>query len=106
MKFLRNLLAAILGSLIAFGILFAMFFIFVALVGNAGDGVVVKENSILKITLNEPVYDYYGTDENDPFAGFFDEGQGLDEILHAIRVAKTDNRIQGISIKNNLGFVV
>ncbi len=101
MKFLRNLLAAILGSLIAFGILFAMFFIFVALVGNAGDGVVVKENSILKITLNEPVYDYYGTDENDPFAGFFDEGQGLDEILHAIRVAKTDNRIQGISIKNN-----
>ena len=39
MKFLRNLLAAILGCLIAFGILFIMFFVFTALVGNAGDGV-------------------------------------------------------------------
>jgi protease-4 len=101
MKFLRNLLAAILGCLIAFGILFVMFFVFAALVGNAGDGVVVKENSVLKISINEPIYDYYGTDENDPFAGLFEEGQGLDEILHAIKVAKTDNRIQGISIKNN-----
>jgi len=101
MKFLRNLLAAILGSLIAFGILFVMFFVFAALIGNAGDGVVVKENSVLKISLNEPIYDYYGTDENDPFAGLFEEGQGLDDILHAIEVAKTDNRIQGISIKNN-----
>lgn len=101
MKFLRNLLAAILGSLIAFGILFVMFFVFAALIGSAGDGVVVKENSVLKISLNEPIYDYYGTDENDPFAGLFEEGQGLDDILHAIEVAKTDNRIQGISIKNN-----
>ncbi|MEO0573317.1 MAG: signal peptide peptidase SppA [Bacteroidota bacterium] len=101
MKFLRNLLAAILGCLIAFGILFVMFFFFAALIGNAGDGVVVKENSVLKISINEPIYDYYGSDDNDPFAGLFEEGQGLDEILHAISVAKTDNRIQGISIKNN-----
>lgn len=101
MKFLRNLLAAIFGCLIAFGILFMMFFVFAALVGNAGDGVGVKENSVLKISIDEPIYDYYGTDENDPFAGLFEEGIGLDQILHAIKVAKTDNRIQGISIKNN-----
>ncbi len=101
MKFLRNLLAAILGCLIAFGILSVMFFFFAALVGNAGNGVVVRENSVLKISINEPIYDYYGSDENDPFAGLFEKGQGLDEILHAIKVAKTDNRIQGISIKNN-----
>ena len=60
MKFLRNLLAAILGCLIAFGMLFIMFFIFVSLVGNAGDGIVVKENSVLEISLAEPIYDYYG----------------------------------------------
>ena len=101
MKFLRNLLAAILGCLIAFGILFFMFLVFATLVGSAGDGVVVKENSVLRISINEPIYDYYGSDENDPFAGLFEESQGLDEILHAIKVAKTDNRIQGISIKNN-----
>ena len=101
MKFLRNLLAAILGCLIAIGLLFIMFFIFLTLIGNAGDGVVVKENTVLKISITEPVYDYYGTDGNDPFAGLFEEGQGLDQILHAVKVAKTDNRIQGISIKNN-----
>jgi len=105
MKFLRNLLAAILGCLIAFGILFVMFFVFAALVGSAGDGVTVKENSVLKISINEPVYDYYGSDESDPFAGLFEEGQGLDQILHAIKVAKTDNRIQGISIKNNFLYM-
>ncbi|MEM1258987.1 MAG: signal peptide peptidase SppA [Bacteroidota bacterium] len=104
MKFLRNLLAAILGCLIAFGILFVMFFLVVALIGNSGDGVVVKENSVLKVSINDLVYDYYGSDENDPFAGLFEKGQGLDEILHAIKVAKTDNRIQGISIKNNSPF--
>ena len=101
MKFLRNLLAAIIGCLIAFGILFVMFFVFATLLGNAGDGVVVNENTVLKISINEPIYDYYGADKNDPFAGLFEEGLGVDDILHAIKVAKTDNRIQGISIKNN-----
>ncbi len=101
MKFLRNLLAAILGCLVAFGILMGMFFVFFALVGSAGEGVVVKENTILEVSLNEPIYDYLGTDENDPFAGVFEEGQGLDQILHTIQIAKTDDRIKGISIKNN-----
>ncbi len=101
MAFLRNLLAAILGSLIALGIFFVMFFIFITLVGSAGEGVSVKEDTILELRLNEPVYDYLGTDENDPFVGVFDEGLGLDQILHSIRVAQTDDRIKGISIKNN-----
>lgn len=101
MKFLRNLLAAILGCLIAFGILFVMFFIFAALVGNAGDGIVVKPKSVLEVSISDPVYDYYGVDENDPFAGLFEEGTGLDQILHAIKVATADDRIQGISIRNN-----
>ncbi|MEM8507630.1 MAG: signal peptide peptidase SppA [Bacteroidota bacterium] len=101
MAFLRNLLAAILGSLIALGIFFVMFFIFFTLVGNAGEGVSVKENTILELRLDEPIYDYLGVDENDPFVGVFDEGLGLDQILYTIRVAQTDDRIQGISIKNN-----
>ena len=101
MKFLRNLLAAIIGCLIAFGILFVMFFIFAALVGSAGDGVVVSENSVLELSLSEPIYDYYGNNDEDPFAGFFEEGLGLDQILHAIKIAETDDRIQGISLKNN-----
>ncbi|MBC31979.1 MAG: signal peptide peptidase SppA [Muricauda sp.] len=104
MKFLRNLLAAILGTLIAFGILFAMFLIFLALVGNADDTVAIKRGSVLEITLNRPIYDYEGQDEADPFRGLFEVGAGLDEILHAIAVAKNDENIRGISL--NSGFLM
>lgn len=98
MKFLRNLLAAILGCLIAFGILFVMFFVFAALIGGSEDSVSIKDNSILELSLAEPIYDYVGNIDNDPFASLFSEGVGLDEILHAISIAKTDSRIKGISI--------
>ena len=98
MKFLRNLLAAILGCLIAFGVLFFMFFVFAALVGGGDDDVVVKENSIIELSLNQPIRDYEGKDASDPFAELFEEGQGLDEILHTIAVAKNDDKIKGISM--------
>jgi len=101
MKFLRNLLAAILGCLIAFGILFVMFFIFSALLSSSNDSVNVQKNSILELSFTEPVYDYLGKDESDPFAALFDEGAGLDEIIHAIKVAKQDEKISGISLKTS-----
>lgn len=98
MNFLRNLLASILGSLVAFGILFGMFMIFLALVSSADDGVVVKKNSILEISFTEPIRDYLGTDETDPFGGYWDNEAGLDEIIHAIKVAGGDEKIKGISL--------
>ncbi|WP_084059505.1 signal peptide peptidase SppA [Cellulophaga tyrosinoxydans] len=101
MKFLGNLLAAILGCLIAFGVMMAMFFIFIALVSSADDTKTVKSNSVLEIQIQNPVEDYVGGDNADPFAGLFQQSQGLDEILHAIAVAKADDKIKGISINNN-----
>ena len=98
MNFLKNVLAAILGCLVAFGLLLGMFFIFLALLGQAEDGVVVAENSILEMSLAEPIRDYAGKDETDPFAGLWDEETGLDEILHTIRVAAKDSKIKGISM--------
>ena len=100
MKFLRNLLAAILGSLIAFGIVFFMFLIFISLL-NVEEVVTVKNNSVLEFQTPYPIKEYTGTDEADPFAGLFDSEQGLDEILHAIEVAKEDDRISGISMNSN-----
>ena len=91
-------MAAILGCLIAFGLLTGMFFIFVALMSQADDGVVVKKNSILELSFVEPIRDYAGKDESDPFAGLWDDEIGLDEITHAIEVAKYDANIQGISL--------
>ncbi|WP_072865086.1 signal peptide peptidase SppA [Arenibacter palladensis] len=102
MNFLRNLLAAIIGCLIAFGIMFVMFVVLAALIGQGEDTVVVKDNSVLEIQLQTPINDYVGMDESNPFAGLFNVNQGLDEILHAINVAKEDNKIKGISLNNNV----
>lgn len=102
MKFLRNLLAAILGTFIAFGILFVIFVVFVSLLGSTEETVSVKENSVLELQLQQPISDYVGDNELDPFSGgLFEQNQGLDEILQAIAVAKDDDDIKGISINNN-----
>jgi len=101
MNFLRNLLAAIIGCLIAFGIMFLMFFIFASLVGSSEESVSVKSNSVLDLQLNLPISDYVGSNSPDPFTGFFEQSQGLDEIIHAIAIAKEDEDIKGISINNN-----
>lgn len=100
MNFLRNLLAAIMGSLIAFGILFFMFLIFISLL-NVEEVITVKSNSVLELRTPYPIKDYTGTDDGDPFAGLFESEQGLDDILHAIEVARDDDKIRGISINSN-----
>ncbi|MEE9363050.1 MAG: signal peptide peptidase SppA [Cellulophaga sp.] len=101
MNFLRNLLASILGGIIVCGILVAMFFILAALIGSADDGVNVKGNSILELQIENPISDYVGKNEADPFAAFANKSQGLNEIVHAIKIAKEDDKIKGISINNN-----
>ncbi len=101
MNFLRNLLAAIIGCLMAFGIIFIMFFILISLLGSDEEAVNVKDNSILEVQLQRPIADYAGVDELNPFAGLFEGPQGLDEIVQAVMVAKEDERIKGISLNNN-----
>ena len=100
MKFLRNFLAAILGCLVAFGIIFVMFFVFASLLGSGEDVVDVKNNSVLELQLQAPINDYVGNSDDDPFALLGEASQGLDEILNAIAVAKSDDDIKGISINN------
>ncbi len=101
MNFLRNLLAAILGCLVAFGIIFIMIFVFGALLGSSEGKVVIEKPAVLELQLKLPISDYVGDSANDPFSNFFSQSQGLDEILNAIRVAKDDEDIKGISISNN-----
>ena len=99
MNFLRNLLAAILGTLIALGIIFFMFLIFISL-ANVDEGVTVKSKSVLELQFKDPINDYTGSNEADPFAGLFAEAVGLDDIIHAIAVAKNDDKIEGISLRS------
>lgn len=100
MKFLRNLLAAVLGSLIAFGIVFFMLLIFASL-ASTEEGVSVKDNSVLELKIPYPVQDYTGNADDDPFNLFYDPVIGLDEIIHAIAIAADDDDIKGISLNNN-----
>lgn len=91
-----------MGCIIAFGIVFVMFFVFVSIVGSAEDTVTIKDNSVLELQLQQPISDYVGDNALDPFGGgLFEQNQGLDEILHALSVAKDDKDIKGISINNN-----
>jgi len=101
MTFLKNLLAAILGCLIAFGIMFLMFILFASLLGSGKDDVAIKKNSILELQLTTPIKDYTGNNAADPFGGAFGISQSLAEVLHAIEVAKNDDDIRGISLNNN-----
>ncbi len=77
-----------------------MFVFFISLV-NTEETVAVKKNSVLELQMKFPVKDYTGNNEGDPFDVLFEKAQGLDEILHAIKVAKEDDDIKGISIHNN-----
>ena len=102
MKFLRNLIAAILGTVIGLFVLFFLFIGFAAAIGSSEE-VTIKKNSILQIALEDTVKDYAPKD-SDPFAemlNLYDDKLGLDAILNAIENAKTDDNIKGISIKSN-----
>lgn len=97
MAFLRNLLAAILGTLVAFGIVLFMFFLFLSLAGST-EQVRIQRHSVLDLNFPYPISEYSGYDAEDPFSVLFDPSMGLNEITKAIAIARTDDRIDGISL--------
>ncbi|SED08013.1 protease-4 [Tenacibaculum sp. MAR_2009_124] len=104
MKFLRNLLASILGFFIALFLLFLLF-VFIASVAGSSNDVEVKPNSVLKLDLSMKIKDYSPKDKN-PLVdalGFSSSGLGLNNVIAAIENAKSDDKIEGISI--NTTFV-
>lgn len=99
MKFLRNLLASIIGSFIALGLIFILFVVVLATISDSEE-ITVKENSVLIIKLDKIVKDY-APNSDDPFdeiLGINNKKMGLNEILNAIENAKYDTNIKGISI--------
>lgn len=102
MDFLKNTLAAAIGALVAFGIAFFMFFVFLAALGSAEPDTKIEKESVLQLKLDQLVEEYLGADPNDPFAAFMQDRVGFDQILKAVTLAKTDDRIEGISIEGNI----
>ena len=102
MKFLRNLLASILGFFISLFLLFCLFLLIAAIAGG-GDEIVVKPNSVLELDLAKQIKDYAPKDTS-PLAQALEldsEKLSLDKVLNAIENAQLDNNIKGISIKTN-----
>jgi len=100
MKFLRNLLAVIVGLFIYS---FIMLFIFIGIISitSVEKAVSVPENSVLRLKLSGQIIE---REIDDPFAdlGIFGSGprdMGLKEIKEAIRHAKADENIKGIFLE-------
>ncbi|WP_417363598.1 signal peptide peptidase SppA [Galbibacter sp.] len=102
MKFLRNLLAAVLGTLIALGIVFMFFLIVVTIAGSAEQPIIVKNNSVLEIAFDRPLKDYGGTYRFTDMEYQYEEYNGVNNVLFAIEKAATDDKIKGISIHSSL----
>ena len=79
-----------------------MFFVFLAALGSAEPDTKIENESVLQLKLNQLVEEYLGADPNDPFAAFVQDRVGFDQILKAVTLAKTDDRIEGISIEGNI----
>lgn len=102
MNFLRNLLASILGTITGVFILFFMSFFFLVLVGNSeSKPKPIKENSVLELSLSSIVQDKAPDTDSDPFSGMMQVSVGMDQLISAIKAAKTDPKIKGITIRNN-----
>ncbi len=105
MKFLRELLAAILGVFIAMGIMFLVFMLVISATASSFGGdekVKVEKNSVLELNLENAIKDY-APKSSDPIAEIFESGEGelgLQKVLNAIENAKTDDDIKGISINS------
>ncbi|ATA88862.1 signal peptide peptidase SppA [Capnocytophaga stomatis] len=112
MNFLKNVLAAVLGFFISIGIFFVLFLIFISMMvsslGANDTNVVVKKNSVLELDFKTPLKDYAERVHIEDFDYTIEEFNGMNFILQAIENAKTDDRIEGITIKSpgNIGGLV
>lgn len=107
MRFLGNVLATIVGLFV-----FCMFFFFGilllgALLGGDAETVEVKNNSVIVLDLSKVTTDYAGKFNYKDFDYFDARHDGLSDVIKAIKNAKDDSDIKGISILNdnsNLGL--
>ena len=100
MAFLRNFFASCLGTLVAFGVAFFMFFSIITALSDMEPQTVIGNKVVLELDFQGSVKDRIVDQSQDPFGAFGNPQMGLDQILLAIEVAKEDSRVQGISIRN------
>jgi len=98
-QFFKFIFASCLGTVLALGALILIFGGAAASLGNRAEKVTVKSNSILKLTLSDPIPE---KTNNMAATGTFDLSAlndsplGLTDILNTIEAAKDDDNIKGI----------
>ena len=101
MKFLRNLLATLVGLFIFSVIVIIFIGAFVSL-ATSEEVVTVKENSVLHIKLNKPIGERAFKDPfNELFTGY-SSNVGLIELIESIRDAKENEKIKGIYLESGI----
>ncbi|MGG7034653.1 MAG: signal peptide peptidase SppA [Flavobacterium sp.] len=101
MKFLSNVLSTIVG-LFLFIMIFFFGIVILGVIFGDDETISVKKNSVIELNLKAVSNDYIGK-YSDPMMELFSENEniGLSDVLKAIKKAKTDKKIKGISILNN-----
>ena len=100
LKFLGNIVSTVIGLFVFILILF-FGIVIIGSISGGDDDFAVKENSVIILDLSNVRYDYAGKVKFKDFAFAEDEHNGLFDIIEAIKFAKTDPNIKGISILNN-----
>ncbi|MDA8699220.1 signal peptide peptidase SppA [Flavobacteriaceae bacterium] len=107
MNFLRTFFASLLGTITAFivgGILFFMVIggIASAVGSDEGAGTMIQDNSILSLKLDLPILDNTpGTEDFQVSLGLDPESVKLMDLITAIELAKTNDKIKGIHLRSD-----
>ncbi|WP_340200296.1 signal peptide peptidase SppA [Ascidiimonas sp. W6] len=103
MNFLRNVLSTIIGVFLAMMIIFLFFLFFIAIASSGGKTKVpVKKHSVIELRFDEPIQDFGGTYSFKEFDYSYVNYNGLNHIVNAIKTAKSDDKIDGISIHTGM----
>lgn len=99
-QFLKFLLASCLGLFIGFCLLIGIGAIAIGQAISAADQVKdIKPNSVLHLTLDQPIPEQTNNLEIDPFAFENESTLGLSAILDALELAAKDDNIKGILLE-------
>src|SRR6476660_4678773 len=102
MKFLSNVLAVLVGLFIFTMVFFFGILLIGALAGGGDETTHVSNNSVIEFDLQHVMLDYGGKSFYKDFDYSETNHDGLSDIIKAIDYAKTDKKIKGISILNNV----
>lgn len=104
MNFFKTVLASMLGSIAAFfvaGLLFFLLIIIMIAAGSSNEKMVIKSNSVLKLTLDQAITERVGDNDRVFNASTFSSESklGLNRILEDLKRAKTDDNIKGVYLE-------